>query len=154
MKRTKVQVIERRMQAAYDTYKGLEASISSLKQMKPPVTECFTCGSPFTSAFDFDAHYLVDDERYLNLGNCPTRYNNNRLMPALHDRWGFKDLWDTAHEENERITVERSPDLGDDISLTRYICTGCGAAYHSDEEKATICNKCTLEASRRDDMRY
>ena len=31
------------------------------------------------------------------------------------------------------------------IPLTRYFCTECGAAYHSDEPKATICNRCSLE---------
>jgi hypothetical protein len=30
------------------------------------------------------------------------------------------------------------------VHLTRHICTECGAAYHSDEKVATICNKCTL----------
>lgn len=32
------------------------------------------------------------------------------------------------------------------VLLNRHICTECGAAYHSEEDEATICNACTIKA--------
>lgn len=138
-KRTKYEILEDRMlnageavgYSAWRELRNLEKTVfhDGLKQ-------CSTCGAPIPTEAAFAKHYLVDDERYLNLGNCPTRYNNGVLMPPLHNGWG-KDLWFEAHEVNRKYEEV--------VPLTRHNCTNCGAAYHSDEEKATICNRCSLE---------
>lgn len=103
MKRSKVEILEERMTKAYEEYYNQMMALERSRLAEPPTGKCASCGALTPSMYDFDAHYLVDDERYLNLGNCPKRYNNGKLMPKLYSPWGGRDLWDEAHEENYGI---------------------------------------------------
>jgi hypothetical protein len=44
---------------------------------------CDRCRTEFGTEADFAKHYLVPDERYPNLGNCPTRYTKPPPEEAL-----------------------------------------------------------------------
>jgi hypothetical protein len=101
MKRTKVQILQEQYAKARDEAQRIALALTRAKQTDAPSPECASCGASFNNMYDFDAHYLVDDERYLNLGNCPTRYNNGRLMPALNV-WG-KSLEEEAHKLNDDL---------------------------------------------------
>lgn len=117
-KRSKVDILREREEKAYRAYQKLVDELNSLERRPAPVPSCTACGVVFASAYDFDAHYLVDDERYLNLGNCPTRYNNGRLMPLLHAWWGGESLYDEAHRLNE--TKDKLQAKGTPITLSDY----------------------------------
>jgi hypothetical protein len=99
--RTKVQILREREEKAYQAYEKLTRELNGLEMTRPAANQCSSCGVVFGSQFEFDDHYLVDDERYLNLGNCPSRYNNGRLMPSLGVGWG-KSLEEYAYEEDEK----------------------------------------------------
>jgi hypothetical protein len=75
-RRTKWQILEARRD-------GLRASADAIEDelawmARTPFTangtgECSTCRTPLPTEGDFARHFLVDDERYLNLGSCPNR---------------------------------------------------------------------------------
>ena len=97
--RDKTTILKERMQKAYAEFYRIEEELRGYKASPPPADSCITCGAVFENMYDFNSHYLVDDERHLNLGNCPTRYNNGRLMPSLYG-WG-KSLEEYAYEEDK-----------------------------------------------------
>lgn len=118
MKRTKVAILQARYKDLRDESGKISRALNSAQTSAAPVPLCSTCGAEFRTAFDFDNHYLVDDERFLNLGNCPTRYNAGKLMPLLHNPWSTKDLWDEAHELNR--TKDLLQAKGTPITLEDY----------------------------------
>jgi hypothetical protein len=105
--RTKWQILAAKRDKAAEAYNKICREMDGIDASQPVVQACRTCGELFFTQGDFDRHYLIDDERYLNLGNCPTRYNSGRLMPSLNDPWSSKDLWDEAHEVNARFNEEK-----------------------------------------------
>lgn len=48
----------------------LEAELISLAGMRCEL-RCSGCGEYLATELEFAAHFLVSDERYLNLGDCP-----------------------------------------------------------------------------------
>jgi hypothetical protein len=62
---------------------------------------------------------------------------------------GLYRLLNTAIENKqahlERMIREELESRDEPVFLTRYICTNCSAVYHSDEDKATVCNECLLK---------
>lgn len=93
-----------------------------------------------------------------------TSYGYNRIKKALEEFISDKptavfqddanptilELERAINARRAREELDESPDVcivqvnESSVPLTRHICTECGAAYHSDEEKATICNRCSL----------
>lgn len=104
MKRTKWDILVERRQAAREEFHKLEAQLRGYEHtlFKDGDSSCASCGAPTPTEAAFAKHYLIDDERYLNLGNCPTRYNDGTLMPPLFSSWGGKHLYEEAYEVNER----------------------------------------------------
>lgn len=58
-----------------------------------------------------------------------------------------RSAWEKLDELPKGPVLESAFVLGPQgpVTLTRYICTSCGAAYHSDETEATACNACLLK---------
>lgn len=81
--RTKWEILEERLVKVRKEYFAARAELMGLENT--PFTsngtgKCSTCGAPLDTEADFAKHFLVTDERYLNLGMCPTRsitYVNN-----------------------------------------------------------------------------
>jgi hypothetical protein len=107
MKRTKWEILEARMTKAQKAWEKASQEIIGLERT-PFGGSCGSCGAVLDTEADFAKHYLVDDERYLNLGNCPTRYNNGKLMPALKGNW--IDLHEVALKENKAYDDKRDAD--------------------------------------------
>lgn len=55
-----------------------------------------------------------------------------------------RTAWEKLGDLPKGPPLEESALRGPGIPLTRYVCTNCGAAYHSDESEATLCNACFL----------
>jgi hypothetical protein len=67
--RTKAEVlVERRAMLAAELEK-LDQQIASLKRLDCGI-RC-SCGKLLQTEWDFADHFIVPNERYLNLGNCP-----------------------------------------------------------------------------------
>jgi hypothetical protein len=125
MKRTKWEILKEREAKAWAAWKAIDQELASLGRtiFKDGDSSCATCGAPLPTEAAFAAHYLVDDERYLNIGNCPTRYNNNWLMPRL-----TVELEWEAHQLNE--TKDKLQAKGTPITLEQFLRTSNGGYYH------------------------
>jgi|SRR5690242_1076404 len=113
--RSKWEILAERLEEKRKAFENASKEITDLIERPFPqdgYTEgkCGSCGVVFATWADHDAHYLVDDERYLNLGNCPTRYNAGRLMPQLTSY-----LWNEAHTLN--ATKDKLKAKGTPITL-------------------------------------
>jgi hypothetical protein len=70
IKRTKMEILQERMTEAFELAHKLEREIAGLERTNCGLT-CGKCGAIHETEADFAAHYVIPDERYLNLGNCP-----------------------------------------------------------------------------------
>lgn len=68
--RTKAEVLE---QQIVDLEQDLQLKKHYLEGLKntPCNIRCSGCGKLLESEYDFAAHFIIPDERYLNLGECP-----------------------------------------------------------------------------------
>lgn len=79
--RTKWEILEERRDKARRAYESLQAELDGLDRTPCRMLghegyeflSCSTCGTEFKTEGDFARHYLIDDERYLNLGHCPNK---------------------------------------------------------------------------------
>lgn len=76
--RTKWEVLEARRMAVRKALSDIEREMTGLEQtpcrnsVGEPLS-CGSCGAVHETEKDFADHYIVRDERYLNLGECPSR---------------------------------------------------------------------------------
>lgn len=151
MKRTKWEILEEKYEILVRRAESARLELEGLERapFQGGEESCRTCNTPIPTEAAFAKHYLVDDERYLNLGNCPTRYNNGILMPALHNWWAHKDLWDEAHELNEgrdKLQAEGTPitleqyNAATQVSDDREWCTVYG--YEAPKDHTCIVSVC------------
>jgi hypothetical protein len=70
--RSKWDVLNERHQKAYEEYVELTRALNRLETQSCGLT-CSGCGAALETEADFARHYLVPDERFLNLGYCPIR---------------------------------------------------------------------------------
>ena len=98
--RTKTEILQERLEEAYQTYLEAQGDLNHLKYTACGL-RCASCREYFLTELDFANHYLVPNERYLNLGNCKNRYNNGVIMPALYNRWGM-NLEEQAYQEDKQ----------------------------------------------------
>jgi hypothetical protein len=80
--RTKWDILQERKRAAEATAVLLQKEIEGLGSTPCVLTgpdgakeyiSCSRCGTEFETEADFAKHYLIPDERYLNLGECPNK---------------------------------------------------------------------------------
>lgn len=72
MPRTKMQILEERLAEKQRAADELERQIQGLHRT-PCQLKCAKCGKYLKTEADFAAHFIVTDERYLNLGECPVK---------------------------------------------------------------------------------
>lgn len=73
--RTKIEILKERLSVARDAVHDLEHELAAYKALPTGGgPACFTCGHEFITDYDFWNHYVVLDERLLNIGECPTRH--------------------------------------------------------------------------------
>jgi len=70
--RTKWQILERRRYALRLALQKLDKELTGLEGTHCGLT-CSGCGEFLETEKDFASHFIVTDERYLNLGECPHR---------------------------------------------------------------------------------
>jgi hypothetical protein len=112
MKRTKWEILKEREAKAWEAWKKIDQELAGLGRtiFKDGNSSCATCGAPLPTEAAFAAHYLVDDERYLN----------NWLMPRL-----TVELEWEAHQLNE--TKDKLQAKGTPITLEQFLRTdNCG----------------------------
>lgn len=68
--RTKAEILEERLLELKDAAERAENYLNGLRATPCGLT-CSGCGSYLETEYDFAAHFLISDERYLNLGECP-----------------------------------------------------------------------------------
>jgi len=68
--RTKQQILEERQNAAAKVFNNLTAQVEDETPFGHP---CTGCGKILETEKDFRSHFLIPDERYLNLGECPDK---------------------------------------------------------------------------------
>ena len=69
--RTKMEVLRARTEELRAIVEGADHYMEGLKNT-PCGLRCHTCDTLLETEYDFAAHFVVTDERHLNLGNCPT----------------------------------------------------------------------------------
>ena len=74
----RVEDLERQAQSMRAVMRGMDET-PCVKGADDEHIHCGTCGVRFESEGDFARHYVVPDERFLNLGNCPSRYAEPKL---------------------------------------------------------------------------
>jgi hypothetical protein len=70
--RSKWDVLLERYQKASEEYLKLTRELNRLETQECGLT-CSGCGALLETEADFVRHYLVPDERFLNLGYCPNK---------------------------------------------------------------------------------
>lgn len=68
--RTKIEILENRLEIMRNEYVKASEYIEGLKDTPCGLT-CGGCNKLFETEYDFAAHFLIPDERFLNLGDCP-----------------------------------------------------------------------------------
>lgn len=68
--KTKWEILIERRARAKEEFDKLDHQIASL-QNTPCNLTCSGCGRELETEADFAEHFLIPDERYLNLGWCP-----------------------------------------------------------------------------------
>jgi len=68
--RTKQQILEERQNEAAKVFNNLTAQV---EDETPCNLKCSGCGVLLKTEKDFRSHFLIPDERYLNLGECPDK---------------------------------------------------------------------------------
>jgi len=106
MKRTKWEILEDRMLNAGEAV-GYSAWRELRALERTPFTangtgQCSTCGALLSTEADFAKHYLIDDERYLNLGMCPTRTTEGHLKHALDIAYAMNE----EYNDNAGVPLE------------------------------------------------
>jgi hypothetical protein len=69
--RTKWEILQARRAELADELAKLDQYMRGLEG-QPCMLRCNKCDKLHNSEADFAKHYLIPDERYLNLGHCPT----------------------------------------------------------------------------------
>jgi hypothetical protein len=72
--RSKVQIKLDQLTRLQAEANALLDELKDLRVAAPGAPACRTCGAVFRTDYEFWNHYVVPDERYLNLGECPTKY--------------------------------------------------------------------------------
>lgn len=75
MARTKLEILAERIEKAREELAILEGMATGLENIKLNVP-CTGCGEVLETEKDFAGHFMVPDERYLNLGYCPNNRRN------------------------------------------------------------------------------
>jgi len=70
--RTKWDLVEERLVEAQKALDNVKAELEWMTDT-PFAGECSGCGEKLLTEKDFAQHYVIPDERYPNLGNCPNR---------------------------------------------------------------------------------
>jgi hypothetical protein len=70
--RTKWEILSEALEEARNTVQVLEQGMRDL-EAKPFGSECSYCGTEFATEADFDRHFIITNERHLNLGECPRK---------------------------------------------------------------------------------
>lgn len=70
--RTKADVLLEREKDAQVKYERIR-EYRELLQLTPLELPCAGCGTTLETEWDFASHFVIPDERYLNLGECPNR---------------------------------------------------------------------------------
>jgi hypothetical protein len=68
--RTKWEIVQARLEAARKEVEVLEHQIGSMENTPCGANAC-SCGATFKTEADFAKHFILPDERFLNLGWCP-----------------------------------------------------------------------------------
>lgn len=69
--RTKAAILQSRLEVEELALKRDREYIEGLKET-PCNLECSGCGAVLETEWDFASHFVIPDERFLNLGNCPS----------------------------------------------------------------------------------
>lgn len=72
---TKWTWLQKRLAGAQAEVDALAGQLQGLENT-PYDGQCMTCGHYMETEADFAKHYIVRDPRYLNLGECPTKFVN------------------------------------------------------------------------------
>jgi hypothetical protein len=74
--RTKYEILLSRVLEAEHALANANADLANLERPclndRGEPMRCTGCGAQFKTERDFASHYLVPDERYINLGACPS----------------------------------------------------------------------------------
>jgi hypothetical protein len=68
--RTKWQILQANLAEAREIVASMERTIDGMETQKCGLP-CSGCGTVLETEADFAKHFLIPDERYLNLGDCP-----------------------------------------------------------------------------------
>jgi hypothetical protein len=79
--RSKWDVLVERREAAYKAFKELQDQMWSYERQNCDLT-CSGCGAVLETEADFAKHFLIPDERYLNLGYCPVKDKGSRTRTS------------------------------------------------------------------------
>lgn len=72
---TKWTWLQKRLAGAQAEVDALAGQIQGLENTSYD-GQCMTCGHYMETEADFAKHYIVRDPRYLNLGECPTKFGH------------------------------------------------------------------------------
>lgn len=70
--RTKLEILSSRAEKLRERLESLESEIRGLAKT-PCRAKCSGCDEQFTTERDFAGHFVIPDETYLNLGECPDK---------------------------------------------------------------------------------
>lgn len=77
-RQTKWSILQQRLMEAREKLAKMEAEVDGLDKTRFG-HECACCEMWLETERDFAEHFTVEDERYLNLGECPNDRNRYRV---------------------------------------------------------------------------
>lgn len=75
--RTKAEILENQIIDLRAKAEEIEMQLESLRKTPCGLT-CSGCRTYLETEYDFAAHFLIKDERYLNLGDCPEKIGESK----------------------------------------------------------------------------
>ncbi len=78
--RTKFEILQARHAELRAAANAVQNEIYGLD--RTPCNLMCDCGEQFTSEGDFAQHFIIPDERFLNLGECPIKDANKKMRPS------------------------------------------------------------------------
>jgi hypothetical protein len=81
--RTKAEILTAKLAAISAELERVTREIDGLKGTDCGLT-CSGCGERLETEWDFASHFVIPDERYVNLGGCPTRDSHYTTRVPVH----------------------------------------------------------------------
>jgi hypothetical protein len=98
--RTKWEILSARVEKARKELEDLESYMRGMENT-PDNTKCSFCAEQFRTNADFAKHFVIPNETYLNLGECPHMMRcgncNKRMDKRELADFCSQQCWDSYH---------------------------------------------------------